>query len=58
MCVGGEFVEDLFPHVVGGDGAEFVGGDFDGEVELAALAYLDDGCGFAVWVDAGEEVGD
>ena len=32
-------------------------GDFDGDVEFAALAYLDDGCGFAVWVDAGEEAG-
>ena len=40
---GGEFVEDLGPHGGGGDGAEFVGGDFDGEVEVAALADLDDG---------------
>jgi hypothetical protein len=43
--MGGEAVEDLLPHGGGGDGAEFVaGGDFDGEVEGAALAYLDD-CG-------------
>ena len=33
-------------------------GNFDGDVELAALAYLDDGGGLAVWMDAGEEVGD
>ena len=33
----------LVPHGVGGDGAEFVAGDFDGEVELAALSDLDDG---------------
>ena len=59
LRVGGELVEDLFPHAVGGDGAEFVAGDFDGEVELAALAYLDDGGGLAVFgMDAGEEVGD
>ena len=40
---GGEPVEDLLPHGGGGDGAEFVGGNLDGEVELAALADLDDG---------------
>ncbi len=55
--VGGQLVEDLFPHGVGGDGTKFVAGDFDGEVELAALAYLNDGGGFAVGVDAGEEAG-
>ncbi len=32
LGVGGELVEDLGPHVVGGDGAEFVAGDLDGEV--------------------------
>ena len=37
--------------------AEFVAGDFDGDVELAALADLDDGGGFSFWVDAGEEIG-
>ena len=58
LRVGGELVEDLFPHAGVGDGAELVAGDFDGDVELAALAYLDDGGGFAVWMDAGEEVGD
>ena len=41
-----------------GYGAEFVAWDFDGEVELAALAYLDDGGRFAVGMDAGEEAGD
>ena len=57
--MGGELVEDLVPHAGGGDGAEFVAGDFDGEVEFAALAYLDDGGGLAVLaMDAGEEVGD
>ena len=61
LGVGGEFVEDLFPHAGVGDGAEFVAGDLDGDVELAALADLDDGGGFAgfwVFMDAGEEVGD
>ncbi len=51
LGVGGELVEDLVPHAVGGDGAEFVAGDFDGEVELAALADLDDGGGLAVGMD-------
>ncbi len=58
LGVGGELVEDLVPHRVGGDGAEFVAGDFDGEVEVAALAYLDDRlAGFASIRDsvAGEE---
>ena len=50
LRVGGEFVEDLFPHAGVGDGAEFVAGDFDGDVELAALAYLDDGGGLAVGI--------
>ena len=58
LRVGGEFVEDLFPHAGVGDGAELVAGDFDGDVELAALAYLDDGGRFAVFVNAGEKVGD
>ena len=58
LGVVGEFVEYLGPHAGVGDGAEFVAGDFDGDVELAALAYLDDGGGLAVGVDAGEEVGD
>ena len=47
LRVGGEFVEDLFPHAGVGDGAEFVAGDFDGDVEFAALADLDDGGGLA-----------
>ena len=46
---GGELVEDLGPHGGGGDGAEFVGGDLDGEVEGAALAYLDDVGRAAAW---------
>jgi len=57
LGVGGELVEDLFPHTVGGDGAKFVGGDFDGDVEFASLAYLDDGGGLARRVDAGEKAG-
>ncbi len=48
LGVGGEFVEDLLPHGGGGEGAELVGGDLDGEIEVAALAYLDDGGGGAV----------
>ena len=30
----------------------------EGDVEFAALAYLDDGCGFAIGMDSGEEAGD
>ena len=54
--VGGETVEDLLPHGVGGHGAEFVGRNFDGEVEGAALADLDNrgGPGIA----SGQELGD
>ena len=44
---GGEFVVDLGPHGDAGDGGELVGGDFEGEIEDAALAYLDDGGGLA-----------
>src|ERR1700722_12229771 len=54
LCVGGEFVEDFVPYTGVGHGVEFVAGDFDGDVELAALAYLDDGGGLAVGMDAGE----
>jgi len=42
-----ELVEDLAPHRGAGDGAEFIGGDFESEVECAALAYLDDRRGSA-----------
>ena len=45
LRVGGELVEDLFPHGGGGDGAELVAGHFDGEVEFAALADLNDVAG-------------
>jgi hypothetical protein len=38
----GEAVVDAFPDGHGGDRAQLVGGDFDAEVELAALACLDD----------------
>jgi hypothetical protein len=58
LGVGGELVEDLFPHAGVGDGAEFVAGDLDGNVEFAALAYLDDGGGLAFGMDAGEVIGD
>jgi len=44
----GQLVEDFRPHGDAGDGAELVGGDFDGEVERATLAYLDDGGGLAL----------
>ena len=33
--VGGEAIVDLLPHFAGGDRAEFVVGDFDGEDHLA-----------------------
>src|SRR5665213_769047 len=54
---GGELVVDLGPHGDGGDGAEFVGGHFDGNVERAALADLKDGGGLALLACADEEVG-
>ncbi len=54
----GELVVDLGPHGRGCDGAEFGGGDFDGEIEGAALADLDDGCGLAMGCASDEEVGD
>ena len=57
LGVVGEFVEDLGPHGVGGDGAEFVAGNLNGEVELATLADLDDGGGRMGGVGAGEEFG-
>src|SRR5580658_3211771 len=38
----GDALVDLVPHFVGGDGAEFAGGDFDGEIEAAALCDFDD----------------
>ena len=41
--VAGEAVVDLVPHLAGGDGAEFVARDFDGEIHLAAVADVDDG---------------
>ena len=47
LGVGGELVEDLGPHGGGSDGAELVGRDFDAEVEVAALAHLDDVGGLA-----------
>jgi len=43
----GQLVVDFGPHRDGGDGGEFGGWDFDGEIEGAALAYLDDGGGWA-----------
>ena len=52
----GEAVVDVVPDGVGGDGAELVVGDFDGEIEVTAAADFDDG---AVAVTcAAEEVGD
>ena len=57
LRVGGELVEDLLPHAVVGDGVQLVAWDFDGDVELAALAYLNDGGGLAVLVDSAEEAG-
>ena len=39
----GKAVVDLAPHFVGGDGTEFGARDFDGEIELAAMADVDDG---------------
>ncbi len=58
LGVGGELVEDLLPHGGGGKGAELFGGDLDGEIEMAALADLDDLRWGAGGVGAGEEVGD
>ena len=57
LGVGSELVEDLFPHRGVGDGAELVAGDFDGEVEVAALANLNDSCRLAGGVRSGEEAG-
>src|SRR5580693_8975131 len=60
LRVCGELVEDLGPHVGGEDGAELVAGDFDSEVELAALADLNDGrrlAGIWILVDSCEEAG-
>ncbi len=41
----GEAVVDLAPHFIAGDGAEFRRRDLDGEIELAAMADVDDGGG-------------
>src|SRR5579883_186649 len=38
----GDAVVDFVPHFIAGDGAEFVAGDFDGELHLALVADLDD----------------
>jgi hypothetical protein len=35
-------VVDLVPHFVGGDGAELAGRNFDGKIELALVADVDD----------------
>ena len=43
QCEFGEAVVDLAPHFVGGDGTQFGARDFDGEIELAAMADVDDG---------------
>src|ERR1700722_8896686 len=51
----GKLVEYLVPHAGVGDGAELVRWDFDANVELAALADLNDGSGLAVGTDSGEE---
>ena len=49
-------VVDVVPDGVGGDGAELVVGDFDGEIEVAAAADFDDGA--VPMARAAEEVGD
>ena len=36
-------VVDFIPHLMGGHGPQFTGGDFDGEVHLALVADLHDG---------------
>ena len=38
----GEAVVDLGPHLVGGDGAQLVVGNLDGEIHGAAVADVDD----------------
>ena len=50
-----EAVVDFVPHFVGGDGAEFAGGQFDGEVEVAEGDFDDDRRGALA---ADEEFGD
>ncbi len=35
-------VVNLVPHLIGGDGAKLAGGHFDGEIELAFVADVDD----------------
>ncbi len=52
----GEAVVDVVPDGVGGDGAELVVGDFDGEIEVTAAADFDDGA--VAMARAAEEVGD
>src|ERR1700679_3845312 len=53
----GELVEYLVPHAGVGDRVEFIGRHFDGDIQLAALANLDDGGGLAIRVDPGEKIG-
>src|SRR4051812_11873664 len=43
--VGGETVVNLLPHFAGGDGAELVVGNFDGEIHFALMADVDDAGG-------------
>ncbi len=43
QCQFGKAIIDFAPHLVGGDGAEFGARDFDREIELAAVADVDDG---------------
>ena len=52
----GDAVVDVVPDGVGGDGAELVVGDFDGEIEVTAAADFDDGA--VAVARAAEEVGD
>src|SRR5271163_64002 len=52
----GDALIDFFPHFVGGDGAEFAGRHFDGEVETTALLDFDDYRRGAI--TAGEELAD
>ena len=40
--VAGQAIVDFLPHLAGGDRAEFVVGDLDGEVHLAAVSDVDD----------------
>ena len=55
-CELGEAVVDVVPDGVGGDGAELVVGDFDGEIEVTAAADFDDGA--VAVTSSAEEVGD